>query len=99
MEFEGWTRHIAIACDSWATEIYDIYKKPYAECRKYPFPKKALFASNGVVEFLKEREIILEETETILFELEKYKNEKVFTDFVSRFGSSLVMEFDYQARF
>lgn len=75
MEFKNWVRHFAVVCDTWATQIFDLYKKPYAECRKYPFPSKAMFATNGVVEFLNDKETILQETQEILLAIYQ-ENEK-----------------------
>lgn len=80
MEFPSGSRHFAIVCDTWAKHIFDLYKKSYAECREYPFPRKALFSTNWIVEFLNDKWIILEETKQILSILFSTNEEQKQTD-------------------
>lgn len=79
MEFDWWVRHIAVSCDTGATEIYDLYKKSYAECRRYPAPKKALFSKNWIVKLLEDRDVILSWTLQILNGLSSINDKETFT--------------------
>lgn len=95
MEFDDWN-HIAVACDTGATMIYDLYKKSYAECRPRPYPNKALFASNGIVKFLDDYNIILNETMEIyswlMFVYEQQAKEKLI-DSISYFSNIYPISF------
>lgn len=88
MEFDN-RNHIAIACDTWATQIYDLYNDSHAKCRPRPYPNKALFSSNGIVKFLNDYDIILDETQLIMDEIENVRKQMVVDYLVNYFGRSV----------
>lgn len=85
MKFDNWN-HIAIACNTGATMIYDLYKKPYAECRPRPYPNKALFASNGIVNFLDDYNIVLDETNEIIINLMDTRSKILLNNIMNDFS-------------
>jgi hypothetical protein len=79
MEFPSGSRHFAVSCNDWATEIFDIYKQSFGECRTTPRASKMLFSKNWVVEFLKKEGIQLKQTQDILYSIYSYNENITWT--------------------
>jgi len=75
MEFPSWLRHIAVACDDRWEHIYDFYLDRWATCREQPPVSLIRYASNGEVEMLNKKWIILDETVEILNYFNELTNE------------------------
>jgi hypothetical protein len=82
MEFPDWVRHIAVSCDTWAQNIYDLYLNNYAKCRPMPPTSLTEYSSNGEVEYLNTNWIILPETKEILLYFQKIKDEATWTRYI-----------------
>lgn len=72
MVWPDWVKHFAVSCDDSGEMIYDLYKGNELKCRHMTAPTMK-YATNGIVEYLNQENIVLSWTVEVINYFQKVK--------------------------